>query len=220
MGNSCLIPASQTAPSFTNDSAVVFTRPIDAKLVRKGALKRKDAPETQILYPETKIMTNLLTPRDRDLIHWCWHNHIVTERRDLFHKTMLYCIEASPKINEIIACNRYCYRDLTKWPKLDRICQAQFNFFEKLINEYELDEDKMFDACVQLGEMHANYAQYGLKPHFLDIFQQQLLGNIARIEIDAKVETCIAFTHLVSFVVDVMIQAYSKKASNIRTITR
>uniref|UniRef100_A0A914HAJ9 Globin family profile domain-containing protein n=1 Tax=Globodera rostochiensis TaxID=31243 RepID=A0A914HAJ9_GLORO len=215
MGNSCMIPASQTAPSSISGSAVAFTRPIDAKLYRKGGLKKKEAPEMQIMYPET-----MLTPRDRELINLCWHNHIVTERRDLFHKTMLYCIEASPKINEIIACNRYCYRDLTKWPKLDRICQAQFNFFEKLINEYELDEDRMFDACVQLGEMHANYAQYGLKPHFLDIFQQQLLGIIARLEIDDKVETCIAFTHLVSFVVDVMIQAYSKKASNIRTVTR
>ncbi|KAL3069210.1 hypothetical protein niasHT_034440 [Heterodera trifolii] len=105
-------------------------------------------------------------------------------------------------MNEVIACGYYCYRDLTKWPKLNRICQAIFNFFDKLINEYEMDEDKMYEACEQLGEMHANYAQYGLKPHFMDLFQQQLLGIIARFEMDDKIETCIAFTHLITFVVD------------------
>ncbi|KAL3076047.1 hypothetical protein niasHS_013047 [Heterodera schachtii] len=173
-----------------------------------------------IALPEQKRSNNFLSSRDRELIFLCWRNDIATSRRDLFHKTMLKCIQSSPKMNEVIACGYYCYRDLTKWPKLNRICQAIFNFFDKLINEYETDEDKMYEACEQLGEMHANYAQYGLKPHFMDLFQQQLLGIIARFEMDDKIETCIAFTHLITFVVDVMIQAYSRKTSIIRATKR
>uniref|UniRef100_A0A1I8C257 Uncharacterized protein n=1 Tax=Meloidogyne hapla TaxID=6305 RepID=A0A1I8C257_MELHA len=62
-----------------------------------------------------------LTMHDRELIARCWRQHIITKKTDIFHKTMLRCIEASPKLNEIIACGRYCYRDLRKWPKLNKI---------------------------------------------------------------------------------------------------
>ncbi|CAK5081278.1 unnamed protein product [Meloidogyne enterolobii] len=98
----------------------------------------------------------------------CWRQHIITKKPDIFHKTMLRCIEASPKLNEIIACGRYCYRDLRKWPKLNKIW---------LIYELNMDEQKMLDSCIKLGETHAGYARFGMKPHFLDIYQQQFLGN-------------------------------------------
>jgi len=58
-----------------------------------------------------------LTGRQRELISKYWRLGIAVQRRDVFHKTMLFCIEASPKLNEIIACGHYCFRDLTKWPK-------------------------------------------------------------------------------------------------------
>jgi len=31
-------------------------------------------------------------------------------------------------------------------------------------------------ACFTLGATHAGYSEYGMKPHFLDMFQQQFLG--------------------------------------------
>nr|CAD2192817.1 unnamed protein product [Meloidogyne enterolobii] len=114
--------------------------------------------------------------RDREIIARCWRKYISGKRTDIFHKTMLKCIEASPKLNEIIACGRYCYRDLRKWPKLNKICQSQFKFYEKLIYELNMDQQKILIACYNLGRTHAEYSRYGMKPHFLDIFQQQLLG--------------------------------------------
>ncbi|KAL3099720.1 hypothetical protein niasHT_028334 [Heterodera trifolii] len=233
MGNACLIPDSKRGQQInsppSNGFVAILRRPINTTMLIKRQLKNKRTltkvlskprTETAIVLPERRKDTNFLSPKDRELIYLCWHNNIVTSRSDLFHKAMHFCINASPKMNEIIACGHYCYRDLTKWPKLNRICQAIFKFFDKLINEYKMDEDKMYDACVHLGEMHANYAQYGLKQHFMDLFQQQLLAIIARLEMDNKVETCIAFTHLITFVVDVMIQAYSKKTSQIRATTK
>ncbi|KAK6032509.1 hypothetical protein OSTOST_01308 [Ostertagia ostertagi] len=106
----------------------------------------------------------------------------------------------------------YCFRDLTKWPKLHKIrpmsrtegagngigdllaicgievpqatlrilneksffSQAQFDFFERIIHEYKLDSAVVSEAAYQLGVIHARYAEYGLKPHFLDLWRQHL----------------------------------------------
>ncbi|KAI6217104.1 hypothetical protein M3Y99_01784500 [Aphelenchoides fujianensis] len=62
-----------------------------------------------------------LTAEQKHAMQACWKTDIATNRRDICHKTMLFCIEASPKLNEIIACGRYCFRDLTKWPKLNEM---------------------------------------------------------------------------------------------------
>ena len=39
---------------------------------------------------------------------------------------------------------------------------------------------------------------------------------LAKIDMQDKAETCIAFTHLTSFVIDIMNRAYSQKSSDIR----
>nr|CAD2178074.1 unnamed protein product [Meloidogyne enterolobii] len=217
MGNSCLIPGATTINS-TKIGTVFVIHPGDNDDKSNGLkflLSRRNRIFSQ---PEIsqELSKHSLTSRDKELINRSWREHIATGRKDIFHRTMLYCIEASPKMNEVIACGRYCYRDLTKWPKLNRICQAQFHFYEKLIFEFSLDEIKMHEACWNLGEMHAKYAQYGLKPHFLDIYQQQFLTILAKMELPDKAETCIAYTHLTSFVIDVMNQAYCQKAADIR----
>ncbi|XGW07957.1 hypothetical protein V3C99_010799 [Haemonchus contortus] len=45
----------------------------------------------------------------------------------------------------------YCFRDLTKWPKLNKLRQAQFDFFERIIHEHNLDSLVVFEASYQLG---------------------------------------------------------------------
>ncbi|KAL7076651.1 hypothetical protein ACQ4LE_004026 [Meloidogyne hapla] len=217
MGNTCLIPGASTTINSTKIGTVFVIHPgdNDEKSGLKLLLSRRNKIFSQ---PEIsqELSSHSLTSRDKELITHSWTEHISNGRKDIFHRTMLYCIEASPKMNEVIACGRYCYRDLTKWPKLNRICQAQFVFYEKLIFEFALDERKMHEACWYLGEMHAKYAQYGLKPHFLDIYQQQFLTILAKMDMSDKAETCIAYTHLTSFVIDVMNQAYCQKAADIR----
>ncbi|KAF7637723.1 hypothetical protein Mgra_00002698 [Meloidogyne graminicola] len=174
------------------------------------------------IYDVNKFQNNyncLITMHDREIIARCWRQYIINKKTDIFHKTMLRCIEASPKLNEIIACGRYCYRDLRKWPKLNKICQAQFKFYERLIYELNMDEQKMLDSCIKLGERHAEYERFGMKPHFLDIYQQQFLGLIACIEFETSNErkqTVIAFSRLCSFIINAFINAYALKRSELK----
>lgn len=52
--------------------------------------------------------------------------------------------------------------------------QAQCDFFARLIEEMHLDSMAVSEAAYQLGMTHFRYAEYGLKPHFLDLWRQHL----------------------------------------------
>nr|CAD2177760.1 unnamed protein product [Meloidogyne enterolobii] len=224
MGNGCT--SNKIRPRLnTMYGESIITNTTDQKLATANPIKVKTFV---IVLPKQAYadLNNLnnenncqLTMYDRELIARCWRQHIITKKPDIFHKTMLRCIEASPKLNEIIACGRYCYRDLRKWPKLNKICQAQFKFYERLIYELNMDEQKMLDSCIKLGETHAGYARFGMKPHFLDIYQQQFLGLIACIEFESskeRKETVVAFGRLCSFIINAFINAYAVKRSELK----
>ncbi|CAI4220912.1 unnamed protein product [Auanema sp. JU1783] len=126
---------------------------------------------------------------------------------------MLQCITSSPKINEIIACQKYCYRDLSKWPKLDRLSQGQINFFDSLIFQKHLEADAVSEAVYTLGVIHYRFARYGMKPHFLDLWQQQFSDILLKLRFDDDDEKRIfieAFSIMNKYVVDVMNIAYAK----------
>lgn len=98
--------------------------------------------------------------------------------------------------------------------------QAQFNFFERLIYELNLNEPKVFAEACRLGRTHAEYAQFGLKPHFLDIFQQQFVGLLQKlIEVDdeaEKREMIIGFTLLTGYIIECMNYAYAERIKELR----
>ncbi|CAD5229678.1 unnamed protein product [Bursaphelenchus okinawaensis] len=160
-----------------------------------------------------------LTQAHIDAMKTCWTEVIAKERRDIFHKTMLFCIEASPKLNEIIAMNRYCYRDLTRWPKLNEMCTKKYEFFEKLIVHTDLSEDKVQKAVDCSGRLHATYSKYGMKPHFLDIFQQQFLGILFRLKEHESYDKDLmlqGFTILMSFMIERMNVTYAEAIQQMR----
>ncbi|GMT04797.1 hypothetical protein PENTCL1PPCAC_26970 [Pristionchus entomophagus] len=62
-----------------------------------------------------------LTQKEKELLKKHYRETLIAQRPDIYHKTMLSCINSSPKMNEIIACQQYCMRDLTQWPKLNKM---------------------------------------------------------------------------------------------------
>ncbi|KAI6231597.1 hypothetical protein M3Y95_00398700 [Aphelenchoides besseyi] len=160
-----------------------------------------------------------LTDKQKQAMQTCWKTEIAVNRRDICHKTMLFCIEASPKLNEIIACGRYCFRDLTKWPKLNEMCQKKFEFFDRLIVDLNLDEGEIAKEAHRTGRTHAEYSKFGLKPHFLDIFQQQFIGILFRLkETEAydKQDMISGFTIFLSYIIDCMNSSYAQAISSHR----
>uniref|UniRef100_A0A915LK19 ShKT domain-containing protein n=1 Tax=Meloidogyne javanica TaxID=6303 RepID=A0A915LK19_MELJA len=82
-----------------------------------------------------------------------------------------------------------------------------------------MDQQKILIACYNLGRTHAEYSRYGMKPHFLDIFQQQLLGQIACIEYENSKEmeeTIVAFIHINNLIIESFRDSYSQRTNEIR----
>ncbi|KAK0401776.1 hypothetical protein QR680_015963 [Steinernema hermaphroditum] len=160
-----------------------------------------------------------ITSQHVEILKKYWEEVIVVQRKDIFHKTMLFSIEASPKLNEIIACQKYCVRDLTQWPKLHRICQAQFDFFHNLIFNLNCDPAAVEKEAIKLGKTHCEYAKYGLKPQFLDIWTQQFLNLAERLKIKDPEERKLfldAWLNLISYIVEWMNYSYAKHMSEQR----
>uniref|UniRef100_A0A7I4Z509 GLOBIN domain-containing protein n=1 Tax=Haemonchus contortus TaxID=6289 RepID=A0A7I4Z509_HAECO len=170
--------------------------------------KRPNRSTSTFSFPQFKMS------EDKKIIIQKHFRATVKEQRpDIFHKTMLLCIQSSPKLNEIIACQMYCFRDLTKWPKLNKLSQAQFDFFERIIHEHNLDSLVVSEASYQLGVIHARYAEYGLKPHFLDLWRQHfetLLGKLVFEKPEEKTEFFEAFQELMRYVTETLNLSYSR----------
>ncbi|CAJ0610461.1 unnamed protein product [Cylicocyclus nassatus] len=153
----------------------------------------------------------------KEILQKHYRRTLLEQRPDVFHKTMLMCIQSSPKLNEIIACQMYCYRDLTKWPKLNKLSQAQCSFFDRLICELHLDSIAVSEAVYQLGIIHYRFAQYGLKPHFLDIWRQHFEDLLQKVKFEDSSEKAIfieAMKILARYVGETMNLAYSRCQQN------
>lgn len=114
--------------------------------------------ESQLVLNHMFSLKHLETAFDRDR----------TEKRG--YQLGRSCAIDDPKIT------RQCYWALMKRFPLDFLflyySQAQCYFFDRLIHELHLDSFAVSESVYQLGIIHFRYAQYGLKPHFLDLWRQ------------------------------------------------
>ncbi|KIH62628.1 hypothetical protein ANCDUO_07088 [Ancylostoma duodenale] len=140
-----------------------------------------------ILFP--RFLQSLeMSKKCRDTLRMHFRKTLLEQRPDVFHKVMLMCMQSSPKMNEVIACQMYCY-------------------------QLHLDGAKVAERAFRLGEIHFKYAQYGMKPHFLDIFalhMETILRGLKFSNDDEKQIFILAFRQLNAFIAETMSLAYSK----------
>ncbi|EYC35573.1 hypothetical protein Y032_1021g3414 [Ancylostoma ceylanicum] len=174
----------------------------------------EEQQDEQKVIPFPRLLQSLeMSKKCRDTLLMHFRRTLIEQRPDVFHKVMLMCIQSSPKMNEVIACQMYCYRDLTKWPKLNSLCTAQKSFFTQIIEEVQLDGAQVAERAFRLGEIHFKYAQFGMKPHFLDIFalhMETILRSLKFPSDDEKQIFILAFRQLNVFIAETMNLAYSK----------
>jgi hypothetical protein len=97
--------------------------------------------------------------------------------------------------------------------------QKKYEFFERLILDLNLDEAEIAKEAHRTGKTHAEYSKFGLKPHFLDIFQQQFIGLLFRLKEKGeynKEDLISGFTVFLSYLIDCMNTSYAQAISGHR----
>lgn len=97
--------------------------------------------------------------------------------------------------------------------------QKKYEFFERLIIDFDLDETEITREAHRTGKTHAEYSKFGLKPHFLDIFQQQFIGILFHLKENNtynKEDMISGFTVLLSYIIDCMNTSYAQAISERR----
>lgn len=161
-----------------------------------------------------------LTDEQKSILQQHWNKTLLTQRPDYFHKVMLLSIQQSPKMNEVIACQMYCVRDLTQWPKLDRMSRGVRLFFERQIITNNLDPTVISHEARELGGIHAKYAQYGFKPAFLDIWQNNALALLEKLQFEhenEKEQFINSWRNLIGFIAEFMMIGYDSSMQLIRS---
>lgn len=160
-----------------------------------------------------------LTDEQKAVLKDHWTRTLLAQRPDYFHKVMLNSIQQSPKMNEVIACQMYCVRDLTQWPKLDRLARGVRDFMERQIIANDLDPAILSKEARELGAIHAKYAQYGFKPAFLDIWQNSALILLEKLKFDDEAEKelfCDAWRATIGYIAEYMMIGYDSSMQLVR----
>uniref|UniRef100_A0A914WBY4 Neuroglobin n=1 Tax=Plectus sambesii TaxID=2011161 RepID=A0A914WBY4_9BILA len=161
-----------------------------------------------------------LTEEQKAILQEHWKKTLLAQRPDYFHKVMLISIQQSPKMNEVIACQMYCVRDLTQWPKLDRMSKGVRDFIDRQITVNDLDSAILSQEARELGGVHARYAQYGFKPAFLDIWQNSALLLLEKLKFDDEKEKELfidAWRLMISFISEFMMIGYDSSMQLVRS---
>ncbi|TKR73784.1 hypothetical protein L596_021055 [Steinernema carpocapsae] len=154
-----------------------------------------------------------------------WEATVLHHVPDIFLKTMLASIRDSPRLLDIISCKMYHpnFEDISEWPKLRRMANGNCAFFTKQIVTNKLDEDLVRKDSEQLGAIHIQYAPYGFKPTFLDIWQANMLSIVEQIEFEKAHDKKVflkAFRSLISFLCTLMVMEYEDSMQLIRHTER
>ncbi|KAK0401283.1 hypothetical protein QR680_015688 [Steinernema hermaphroditum] len=158
---------------------------------------------------------------ERHILRKHWVDTVLAQDPHIFLHTMVNSISDSPRLLDIIACKLYHpdFACISEWPKLKRMASGNCQFFTKQIVDNHLDEDLVRKDSF----IHIQYAAYGFKPFFLDIWQLNMLKLAEGCEFPKAHEKQVfmkAFKTLLAFLCTVMVMEYEDSMQLIRHTER
>ncbi|KAK0402791.1 hypothetical protein QR680_016533 [Steinernema hermaphroditum] len=162
-----------------------------------------------------------LNKEEKEIIMQHWVPTVLAQEPDLFLKTMLASIKDSPKLLDIISCKMYDpgLENIAEWPKLNKMARGNCAFFTKQIVTNRLDEALVRQDSEMLGSIHIQYAPYGFKPTFLDIWQQNIIKLIEQVTFPTDIDRLLfmkAFKILLNFLCTLMMLEYEDSMQSVR----
>uniref|UniRef100_A0A1I8A579 GLOBIN domain-containing protein n=1 Tax=Steinernema glaseri TaxID=37863 RepID=A0A1I8A579_9BILA len=162
-----------------------------------------------------------LTQYDKEILMQHWVHTVLAQEPDLFLKTMLASIKDSPKLLDVISCKLYDpgLENIAEWPKLRKMARGNCAFFTRQIVTNRLEEALVRQDSEKLGAIHIQYAPYGFKPTFLDIWQSNMIAIIEQLQFPKALDRLLfvkAFRMLSSFLCTLMVMEYEDSMQTLR----
>uniref|UniRef100_A0A914WEM3 Globin family profile domain-containing protein n=1 Tax=Plectus sambesii TaxID=2011161 RepID=A0A914WEM3_9BILA len=164
-----------------------------------------------------------LSEKQKEIVKNHWTTTLLAQKPDLFYTTMVFSVNQSPKMNDVIAAGCQTDGNATSEflvsAKMERMAMGVRDFFARQIFDNNLDSVLVANDARDIGAVHASYAQYGFKPAFLDIWQSnaiELLQGLLFEDLDEKVVFLSAWRQIIGYVSELMMVGYDAKMQSIR----
>ncbi|KAK0402741.1 hypothetical protein QR680_016506 [Steinernema hermaphroditum] len=183
--------------------------------------KNKINSECQAVVKKSGGVSYDLTREEKQILRIHWESTVLAQQPDLFLKTMRNSIDDSPKMLDVISCRMHDpnYENIEEWPKLIKMTKGNCAFFTKQIVFNQLEEAAVRKDSEMLGAIHIQYAPYGFKPTFLDIWQKHMVKNLEEVEFHTSEEKRLfiaAFSKLSTFLCTLMVVEYEDSMKSVR----
>ncbi|TKR71738.1 hypothetical protein L596_019287 [Steinernema carpocapsae] len=162
-----------------------------------------------------------LNDYEKEMLQRHWESTVLAQEPDLFLKTMLASIQDSPKLLDIISCKMYDpgLENIAEWPKLQKMAKGNCAFFTRQIVTNRLEEKLVRQDSERLGAIHIQYAPYGFKPTFLDIWNSHIVELIETVTFPTDIDRLLfikAFKILSTFLCTLMVMEYENSMQTVR----